>query len=200
MGPERTGSKTQGQAYPPGDGGLLRLNSRVGGGQTTQPWVSPHRLTFPPRRRQSGTAAYPRWGPEQGLGPLASRDPPRARSGLIAQHSATPSLVRKSFKLAVEEWKVGNQTGSFLEGVFLSFIMVFLIIITITVVSYFIMVLILFFLPLSQQIHSFRHILWLVFPLLPDSPRHFWLGWLVKKWERGPHLSGIRGGDVGISL
>lgn len=78
--------------------------------------------------------------------------------------------------------------------------MVFLIIITITVVSYFIMVLILFFLPLSQQIHSFRHILWLVFPLLPDSPRHFWLGWLVKKWERGPHLSGIRGGDVGISL
>lgn len=53
------------------------------------------------------------------MSPLASGDPPRARSGLVAQHSAIPSLVRKSFKLAVEEWKVGNQTGSFLEGVFL---------------------------------------------------------------------------------
>ena len=31
---------------PPGECGLLRLNSRVGGGQTTQPWVSPD--TVPP--------------------------------------------------------------------------------------------------------------------------------------------------------
>lgn len=64
--------------------------------------------------------------------------------------------------------------------------MVFLIIVTITVVSYFIMVLVLFFLPLSQRIHSFWHIPRLVFLLLPDPPRHFWLGWLVKKWGRGP--------------
>lgn len=176
-----------GPGIPPGDCGLLRLNSRVGGGQTTQPWVSPHRLTFPPRRRQSGTAACPHWGPEQGLGPLASGDPPRARSGLVAQHSATPSLVRKSYKLAVEEWKVGNQTGRFLEGVFLSFIMVFFH-------HHHHHCCFLFYYgfdfipppPLSQRIHSFQYILWLVFPPLPDSPRHFWLGWLVKKWGRGP--------------
>lgn len=141
-----------------------------------------HRPAAPPRRRQPGTTACAHMrGWSGAAGPLPSGDPPRARSGLVAQHSPLPSLVRKSCKLAVEEWKVGNQTGSFLEGVFLSFIMVFFIIITITVVSCFIMVLVLFFLPLSQRIHSFRHIPWLVFPLLPDSPGHFWLGWLVKK-------------------
>lgn len=47
-GLRKLAAKTQGQAYPPGGCGLLRLNSRVGGGQTTQPWVSPD--TAPPSR------------------------------------------------------------------------------------------------------------------------------------------------------
>lgn len=63
--------------------------------------------------------------------------------------------------------------------------MVFLIIIAITVVSCFITILVLFFLPLYQRIHSSRLIPRLVFPPLPDpaplTPGHFWLGWLVKK-------------------
>lgn len=47
-GPRELTAETQGQAYSPGGCGLLRLNSRVGGGQTTQPWVSPD--TAPPPR------------------------------------------------------------------------------------------------------------------------------------------------------
>lgn len=52
-GPRELAVKTQGQAYPPGECGLLRLNSRVGGGQTTQPWVSPD--TVPPSRLVSAS-------------------------------------------------------------------------------------------------------------------------------------------------
>lgn len=159
-----------------------------------------HRPTFSPRRRQSGTAACPHWGLEQGCGPAYVWRPTQRSVWPCSSALAIPSLVRKSYKLSVEEWKVGNQTGSFLEGVFLSFIMVFLIIITITVVSYFIMVLVLFFLSLSQRFHSFRHIPRLVFPLLPDSPRHFWLRWLVKKWGRGPQVSSFGGESSDISL
>lgn len=145
----------------------------------------------------------PHTGAGAGLhAPLAAGDPPRARSGLVGQHSAIPSLVRKSFKLAVEEWKVGNQTGSFLEGVFLSFVMVFLTIITIMVVSSFVTVLVLFFLPLSQRIHSFQHIPRLFFYscLTPPSPGHFPLGWLVKKWGKGPQGSSSGGRNSSVSL
>lgn len=92
----------------------------MGRGQTTQPWVSPD--TVPPfrRRHQPGTAACPHWGRSRAARPTCGwRLHPEPRSGLVGQHSAIPSLVRKSFKLAVEEWKVvGNQTGSFLEGSF----------------------------------------------------------------------------------
>lgn len=169
-----------------GECGLLRPNSRVGGGQTTQPWVSPD--TVPPFRLVGTSLELQRAHTGAGAGlhaPLAAGDPPRARSGLVGQHSAIPSLVRKSFKLAVEEWKVGNQTGSFLEGVFLSFVMVFLIITTITVVSSFVTVLVLFFLPLSQRIHSFQHIPRLFFLLLPESP----LPWAL--------LVGVAGQEMG---
>lgn len=69
-GLRKLAAETQGQAYPPGGCGLLRLNSRVGGGQTTQPWVSPD--TVPPSCL-GGTCPEPqraRTGAEQGLGPL----------------------------------------------------------------------------------------------------------------------------------
>lgn len=149
-----------------------------------------HRPTFSPRRRQAGTAACPHWGPEQGCRPAYVWRPTQRSVWPCSSALAIPSLVRKSYKLAVEEWKVGNQTGSFLEGVFLSFIMVFFIIITITVVSYFIMVLVLFFLSLSQRFHSFRHIPQLVFPLLPDSPGHYLVGVAGQEMgEGGPHMS-----------
>lgn len=59
--------------------------------------------------------------------------------------------------------------------------MVFLIIITIIVVSSFIMILVLFFLPFSQQIHSFLAHSSVGFSLLPKSSGALWLGWLVKK-------------------
>lgn len=118
MGPEKIGSQDSGPGVSPGGYGLLRMNSRVGGGQTTQPWVSPD--TIPPSCLVGTSPELQHahtGGRSRAVGPLASGDPPRARSGLIA--FASPSLVRKSYKLAVEEWKVGNQTGSFLEGVFL---------------------------------------------------------------------------------
>lgn len=100
----------------PGGCGLLRLNTRVGGGQTPQLWVSPD--TVPPSRLVGASPELQRahaGGRSRATGLLAPRDPLRVRSGLVAQHSAVPSLVRKSYKLAVEERKVGNQTGSFLE-------------------------------------------------------------------------------------
>lgn len=84
-----------------------------------------HHPTSPPRRRQPGTAARPHWGPEQGCRPASVWRPTQSSVWPYSSALAIPSLVRKSCKLAVEEWKVGNQTGSFLEGVFLSFIMVF---------------------------------------------------------------------------
>lgn len=172
-----------------GECGLLRPNSRVGGGQTTQPWVSPD--TVPPFRLVGTSLELQRAHTGAGAGlhaPLAAGDPPRARSGLVGQHSAIPSLVRKSFKLAVEEWKVGNQTGSFLEGVFLSFVMVFLIITTITV---FLLLLRFWFcfssLFLSESIPSSTFLgCFFCSCLSPRSPGHFWLGWLVKKWGKGP--------------
>lgn len=120
VGPERTAAKTQGQAYP-GGCGLLRLNSRVGGGQTTQPWVSPG--TVPPaclpRRHLSGAAAAAAPGPEQACGPACVWRPTQSWVSPGSSAFAIPSLVRKSYRLAVEEWKVGNQTGSALEGVLL---------------------------------------------------------------------------------
>lgn len=198
MGRKRTGSQDAGPGVCPppcGECGLLRLNSRVGGGQTTQPWVSPD--TVPPSRLVGTSLEVQRahTGARAGLhAPLAAGDPPRARSGLVGQHSAIPSLVRKSFKLAVEEWKVGNQTGSFLEGVFLSFIMVFLIITTIMVVSAFVTVLVLFFLPLSQRIHSFRHISQLFFLLLPDSL----LPWALSVGVAGQEMG--EGAPKGLAL
>lgn len=198
LGRKRTGSQDAGPGVCPplrGECGLLRLNSRVGGGQTTQPWVSPD--TVPPSRLVSTSLEMQRahTGARAGLhAPLAAGDPPRARSGLVGQHSAIPSLVRKSCKLAVEEWKVGNQTGSFLEGVFLSFIMVFLITTTIMVVSSFVKVLVLFFLPLSQRIHSFQHICQLFFLLLPDSL----LPWALLVGVAGQEMGG--GAPKGLAL
>lgn len=119
VGPEKTTAKTQGQACP-GGCGLLRLNSRVGGGQTTQPWVSPDTVppTRLPRRHLSGAAAAA-LGPEQGCRPACVWRPTQSWVWPCSSAFAIPSLVRKSHRLAVEEWKVGNQTGSALEGVFL---------------------------------------------------------------------------------
>lgn len=177
--------------------GLLRPNSRVGGGQTTQPWVSPD--TVPPFRLVGTSLELQRstLGPEQGCTPpLAAGDPPRARSGLCRSALRHSLLVRKSFKLAVEEWKVGNQTGSFLEGApFFLFVMVFLIITTITVVSSFVTVLVLFFLP-SQRIHSFQHIPRLFFSCLsPHSLGTFgWGGW-SRMGGRGPQGSSSEEGS-----
>lgn len=90
-GPRELAAETQGQAYSPGGCGLLRLNSRVGGGQTTQPWVSPD--TVPPPRLVGTSPEQQRahtGGRSRAAGPLPSGDPPRARSGLIAQHSPFP--------------------------------------------------------------------------------------------------------------
>lgn len=76
-----------------------------------------HRPAFPPRRHLSGTAACPH-GPSRAVGPRVWR-PTQSSVWPCSSAFAIPSLVRKSYKLAVEEWKVGNQTGSILEGVFL---------------------------------------------------------------------------------
>lgn len=119
-----------------------------------------HRPTFSPRRRQSGTAACPHWGLEQGCGPAYVWRPTQRSVWPCSSALAIPSLVRKSYKLAVEEWKVGNQTGSFLEGVFL----------------------LLWFFSSSSPSLLFHILLWFWFyfssPFLSDSiPSGTFLGW-----------------------
>ena len=72
--------------------------------------------------------------------------------------------------------------------------MVFLITTTIMVVSSFVKVLVLFFLPLSQRIHSFQHICQLFFLLLPDSL----LPWALLVGVAGKEMGG--GAPKGLAL
>lgn len=77
-----------------------------------------HRPACLPRRHLSGAAAAA-LGPEQGCRPACVWRPTQSWVSPGSSAFAIPSLVRKSYRLAVEEWKVGNQTGSALEGVLL---------------------------------------------------------------------------------
>ena len=78
-GAREPAAKTQGQAYAPplpGECGLLRLNSRVGGGQTTQPWVSPD--TVPPSCLVGTSLELqraPHWGRSRAARPTCGRRP-----------------------------------------------------------------------------------------------------------------------------
>lgn len=61
VGPKRTGSRDSGPGVSPGGCGRPRLNTRVGGGQTTQPWVSPDAV--PPSRLAGATPELQRAHP-----------------------------------------------------------------------------------------------------------------------------------------
>lgn len=59
----------------PGECGLLRLNSRVGGGQTTQPWVSQTPSNLPASSAPPRNCSVPTLGPEQGCAPARGQRP-----------------------------------------------------------------------------------------------------------------------------